>query len=214
MGLKINTQASIQTPCAILCGGASRRMGQDKAMLDFHGQELVKFVFQKYSHIFQDVYLSAKHRYFKLPTIIDSALYLKNSHKNPMHCPLIGLQSVFKHLDAEWIFFASVDTPFLSTNSIEKLFNLRQSNTQILYFQTPLHQHFLNAFFHSSLLDLITKNLSQQIYALSHLFANANTIALRLDDEKELINLNTMQDYQNALESSLKSNDLRNINGR
>ncbi len=191
----------IQTSCVILCGGASRRMGQDKALLPFNGQPLVKFMFEKYSHIFQTVYLSAKNPYFNLPTILDSKFYLKNTHKSPIHCPLIGLQSAFKALKDEWIFFASIDSPFLSTNTICNLFNLKQPNNQILYFQTQSHTHFLNAFFHISLLDLITNNLNHHLYALHHLFDKANTLKMTLDDEKELFNLNTKQDYKNALES-------------
>ena len=204
MSLTTNTKASIKTSCVILCGGASKRMGQDKALLPFDGQVLVKFMFEKYKHIFQNVYLSAKNTYFNLPTILDSTIYLKKSNKSPTHCPLIGLQSIFENLKDEWIFVASIDSPFLSTNSIYKLFDLRQPDSQILHFQTPSHTHFLNAFFHISLLDLITHNLKHHLYALSHLYANAKTITLKLDDEKELINLNTKQDYQNALESIFK----------
>lgn len=182
-------------------------MGQDKALLSFGNHTLIEFLFEKYKALFQNVYLSAKKAYFNFPTITDSlpSSNLKSSKlksgdkKNPAYCPLLGIKTAFETLLDEWIFFASIDSPFLSQKNILKLFQSRNEESQILYFQTPSHTHFLNAFFHRSTLDMVMRNLANHSYALHHLYSQVQTSKLVLDNELEFSNINTPQEYEQAL---------------
>ncbi len=192
----------IDVPCVILCGGKSQRMGRDKSLLPFGGVTLIEWMFDKFRALFSSTVLCGKQTYFHLPTILDAPAPLDTPA--PLHCPLLGLKSAFEALgDAEWIFFASVDTPFIPQDSILALFYHLQNHkdAQIVHFSTPLHTHYLNAFFHKSTLEILNHHLSRQIYALHEVYKNCHCASLSAADEGVFCNLNTLEIYENAKRS-------------
>src|ERR1035437_38083 len=92
----------------ILAGGYSRRMGQDKALLEFHGKPQIKHIYDLLHKYCSKVFLS-KRKYQKayhgIASINDSDEF---SHQGP----LAGILSAMKkYPDADWLVVAC-DLPF------------------------------------------------------------------------------------------------------
>ena len=94
----------------ILAGGYSRRMGQDKALLDFHGKAQVEHIYGLLQKYCASVFLSKRSdqdTYKNLAYIDDSSEF---SH----HGPLGGILSAMKkYPQADWLVMAC-DLPFIS----------------------------------------------------------------------------------------------------
>lgn len=90
----------------ILTGGASRRMGRDKASLDMDGQPLALMLAERYS-LLGGVCLSAA----RSDSFADSG-YTVLPDRYPGCGPLNGLISAFSGTDEDKIFLTAVDLPF------------------------------------------------------------------------------------------------------
>ncbi|MGB0806993.1 MAG: molybdenum cofactor guanylyltransferase [Salibacteraceae bacterium] len=114
----------------ILSGGRSKRMGQDKGLLK--GKE-IRFVDQAImtarsvsSHIFVSVGAHNKLFYNNLSekVIVDV--------KDDLG-PLGGIVSVLNHVHTPWFLVLSVDAPFVSTSSIQELWDNKQKAEGIVF---------------------------------------------------------------------------------
>src|SRR5262245_35426130 len=99
----------------ILAGGASKRMGTDKALLAYRGQPQLERSFQLLNTICEHTYVSVRADQSnepmraKLPQIVDTL---------PAIGPLAGIASaLLKHQDVAWLVVAC-DLPFLSRDAI------------------------------------------------------------------------------------------------
>src|ERR1700690_4215463 len=94
----------------ILAGGYSRRMGRDKALLEFHGRPQVQYIFDLLNKYCDQVFLSKRvdqkdHK--NIPTINDAPEFTD-------HGPLGGILSAMKEFpDANWLVLAC-DLPFIT----------------------------------------------------------------------------------------------------
>lgn len=98
----------------ILAGGDSRRMGQDKAMLEFAGRPLIHAVIDTMRQIFPVTILSVRQPRpeFNLPQVCDTE---ENGG------PLTGLVSALAQVQTPWAFAVGCDMPFVTPALVEKL---------------------------------------------------------------------------------------------
>jgi len=180
-------------PAVIFAGGKSSRMGQDKALLPFGGEEsLAAFQHKKLSSLFKEVYLSSKEEKFAFdaPVIYDK--YAQSS-------PLVALVSIFETLDSDEVFILGVDIPFVDKEVIEALYQKRDASMDAVVAQSPQGLQPLCGFYRRTVLSKARENLRQDIHKLQHLLKEARTLPVMIQDEKAFINLNTPQEYQSAL---------------
>ncbi len=90
----------------ILLGGESKRMGRDKAFVDWKGKTFLDHLYQELSAYNRNILLSVNQKQYdqlheKYPCILD---------EEPKKGPLVALFSVVKKLKGEILFFA-VDMP-------------------------------------------------------------------------------------------------------
>lgn len=105
--------------CVILAGGASRRMGRDKANLPLKtGETFLSRLVSEYSGAFP-VYVSVGET-GKFP--LHGARELLDLH--PGMGPLAGLEAAFKRTDAEIVFLTATDLPFGTLTLAKKLVSL------------------------------------------------------------------------------------------
>ena len=101
---------SMKYALIILCGGSSRRMGTDKALLPFGEECLLTYLVKKYQPYFPKIYLSIKTRgdytSLSLPVTEIPDLY-------PDAGPMSGVFSGLAMMDEERAFFLPIDIPFL-----------------------------------------------------------------------------------------------------
>lgn len=106
----------IPTACGILAGGASRRMGRNKALLAFRGKPLIRHQLDVLSPLFSEILISANdpapYSPFGLRVVPD--LFAEP-------CSLSGIHALLKAATAPRVFVVACDLPFLHPGLIRKL---------------------------------------------------------------------------------------------
>ena len=106
----------IPTACGILAGGASRRMGRNKALLPFRGKPLLRHQLDLLSPLFSEILISANdadpYAPFKLRVVPDV-------FAEP--CSLSGIHALLKAATAPRVFVVACDLPFLNPKLIRKM---------------------------------------------------------------------------------------------
>ena len=98
---------------AILAGGKSSRMGQDKALLEYEGKPLIQHVAEALQSVFKNAIIISdrgkRYKFLGLPVYED--IYKKCG-------PLGGIHVAFARTKTEKIFVASCDLPLLSSETV------------------------------------------------------------------------------------------------
>ena len=111
---------------------------------------------------------------------------------------MLALYSVLKAFENKFVFIISVDTPFVSEKSIQRL--ILSANEALMIVPSVANRaHFLCALYHSQIAPLCLKCLQNGVHKISALSQNLPPNALKFvefSDENEFFNLNTPQDYE------------------
>ena len=117
----------------ILTGGYSRRMGQDKALINLEGTTLLDRTYNLLSPLIEQVYVSVRHdqmneaKRAQYPMIIDLLGYSG---------PIAGILSAGDHdPNCGWLVVAC-DMPFLDSQTIDQLIRARNPETTATLFQS------------------------------------------------------------------------------
>src|SRR4051794_24106120 len=107
----------------ILCGGASRRMGRDKAWLPWHGRPLLAHVVDVVGRVCERVMVAAGPRR-GLPPLPDGVIVARDP--SPHGGPLQGLAAALRCLPADvaGFFLTGCDCPRLSEKVVALLAEL------------------------------------------------------------------------------------------
>ncbi len=154
-------------PCFILVGGKSSRFGSEN---DDKASLFYKLQYEKCKKIFKNVYFVAKYKKFKnYPFFIE---------KSKIYAPLPALEEIIKK--HKKVFVLSVDTPNITEKSIIKLLQKKAvaSNNPLIGYYDYTH------------LPKIRENLKGKMRIF-----NINKRKTKIN-EKELININTLNDLQ------------------
>ena len=186
------TKSLQELPCVILCGGKSSRMGEDKALLPFSSyNSLAQFQFDRLKPYFKSIQLSSKINKFDFPCDI---IY----DTEEISSPLIALKTILSALKDEKVFIMTVDTPFVSFDTIDKLY-ASSKDFDITVAQT-LRTHNLCGVFSKSILEKVVEMVDDDFHKVGALLKMVNTSYVKFDDENEFLNLNTPAEYKLAME--------------
>jgi molybdopterin-guanine dinucleotide biosynthesis protein A len=179
-------------PCVILCGGKSSRMGEDKALLPFsNNKTLTQYQYERLKPYFKEIYLSSKTNKFDF----DANIIYDNIESESS--PLIALKSIFEKLNSNRVFIITVDTPFVTIESIHKL--IINSDISNITIATTQYEHNLCGVYNKSCLLLINDMISHNNHKIGTLIKNTSSRKINFYDENEFLNLNKFNDYQKAL---------------
>jgi molybdenum cofactor guanylyltransferase len=100
--------------CAILAGGKSSRMGQDKATIKVGGKTLIRLAYDRVKEVFDDVIIVSR-----LHSTIESidAPVLKDVV--PFGNSMIGIVTALLYSKTPYTFVVACDMPFLSTEAFK-----------------------------------------------------------------------------------------------
>jgi len=180
-------------PAVLFAGGKSSRMQTDKALLPFAGYAtLSEYQYAKLNMLFETVFFAAKSNKFSFSCqLIEDRLQQSS--------PLVALISVFETLRAEEVFILSVDAPFVDKEEIEKIIASTNPFSDAIIAQSPSGIQPLCGLYRKSILPLAYKHFKDKNYALHALLCAAHTTYIPFDDDNPFANLNTPQEYQEAL---------------
>ena len=194
-----------EIPCVILCGGKSSRMGEDKSLLPFSSSaSLTQYQFDRLKPYFKNIYLSSKTNKFDF--ISDNELLLDEN--KDIFSPILALNTIFDKFQNQKIFIITVDTPFVSIESISKLID-ESKDVDICVAQTEKIHNLCGVF--SSNISLAIKNMIENnIHKIGYLIKNNKFKILEFPNDSEFININNQNDYEKALSYIRINNNYNN----
>ncbi len=152
---------------------------------------LLEYQYTRLLKLFKKVIISAKKSYeLNAPYLLEG--------ESDLFSPLFGIHNAFLTLQTPYIFFIPIDTPLVSFESIKALCGIK--NFSVVYAKSPTKEHYLISLWHQNNLNALSYALKTQNYRLSDLVKNTSSIAMHLDKEKEFLNLNTLKDYELAVQ--------------
>ncbi|MGL2340249.1 molybdenum cofactor guanylyltransferase MobA [Helicobacter pylori] len=184
-------------PCVLLAGGKSSRfiinnIQINKALMPLKSySSLLEYQYSHLLKLFKQVIISAKKSYEL------NAHYLLEKESD-LFSPLFGIHNAFLTLQTPYIFFIPIDTPLVSFESIKTLCGIQ--NFSVVYAKSPTKEHYLISLWHKNTLNALSYALKTQNYRLSDLVKNTSSIAIHFDQEEEFLNLNTLKDYELAVQ--------------
>ncbi|GAA7910474.1 molybdenum cofactor guanylyltransferase MobA [Helicobacter pylori] len=184
-------------PCVLLAGGKSSRfitnnIQTNKALMPFESYfSLLEYQYTRLLKLFKKVIISAKKSYeLNAPYLLE--------RESDLFSPLFGIYNAFLTLQTPYIFFIPIDTPLVSFESIKALCGIK--NFSVVYAKSPTKEHYLISLWHQNNLNALSHALKTQNYRLSDLVKNTSSVAMHLDKEEEFLNLNTLKDYELAVQ--------------
>ncbi|GAA8482732.1 molybdenum cofactor guanylyltransferase MobA [Helicobacter pylori] len=184
-------------PCVVLAGGKSSRfttnnIQTNKALMPFESySSLLEYQYSRLLKLFKQVIISAKKSYeLNAPYLLEK--------ESDLFSPLFGIYNAFLTLQTPYIFFIPIDAPLVSFESIKTLCGIQ--NFSVVYAKSPTKEHYLISLWHQSILNALSYALKTQNYRLSDLVKNTSSIAIHFNQEEEFLNLNTLKDYELAVQ--------------
>jgi cyclic pyranopterin phosphate synthase len=178
----------------ILTGGLSKRMGQDKALLDCYGQPCALYLYKLMQSYCEQVYLSARPDQW-LSTPLEGLPILPDQVTSVG--PISGLLTAFQtHPDVNWLVIAC-DLMQVQAHTIEYLLAHYQENT-IATCYTNNEQGFpepLCAIYTPKAQVVFAEAYHGGIYCPVKILQNQCCTLVKPRNPNELINVNTPEDY-------------------
>ncbi|WRB81626.1 molybdenum cofactor guanylyltransferase MobA [Helicobacter pylori] len=184
-------------PCVLLAGGKSSRfitnnIQTNKALVPFESYfSLLEHQYTRLLKLFKKIIISAKKSYeLNAPYLLE--------RESDLFSPLFGIYNAFLTLQTPYIFFIPIDTPLVSFESIKALCGIK--NFGVVYAKSPTKEHYLISLWHQNIFNALSYALKTQNYRLSDLVKNTSSIAMHFNKEEEFLNLNTLKDYELAVQ--------------
>ena len=197
----------IEKSCVVLCGGKSSRMESNKAILPFGAYRLITYQIIKLSQIFSSVAISLKeNKKDEILRILDDDISKTKINIESIQIitedleyfsPLFGILNCFDTLNANEIFFIPVDYPFVKSHTIGILIN-NSNDCDVVYAKDSNKMHPLIGIWKRNIKDKIAKALKNNEFKILDFLSLCNAKSIYFDT-LEFVNLNTKQDYENAL---------------
>ncbi|RVZ88790.1 molybdenum cofactor guanylyltransferase MobA [Helicobacter pylori] len=184
-------------PCVLLAGGKSSRfiingVQINKALVPLKSYpSLLEYQYSRLLKLFKKVIISTKKSHeLNAPYLLEK--------ESDLFSPLFGIYNAFLTLQTPYIFFIPIDTPLVSFESIKALCGIK--NFSVIYAKSLTKEHYLISLWHQNSLNALSYALKTQNYRLSDLVKNTPSVAINFNQEEEFLNLNTLKDYELAVQ--------------
>ena len=182
--------------CVILSGGKSSRMGEDKSLLPFSSSKtLIQYQYNRLKPYFKNIYISSKVDKFDF---LEKEFLILDENKD-VFSPILALDTIFKKFQNQKIFIITVDTPFVSIDTISKLIE-ESKDCDICIAQTE-KTHNLCGVFSSNISLTIKTMIENDIHKIWFLIKNNIYKIIELPNNNEFLNINHRDDYEIALKN-------------
>jgi molybdopterin-guanine dinucleotide biosynthesis protein A len=192
-------------PAYVLAGGASKRFGKDKALVDFGGKPMLRRIYELLAQISSNVKMVARQgRYSGLGIEIVEDRW-------PGEGPLGGIITALEHSagvegGAEWNLIVGCDMPFLTRDWLTFLIErASQTSVDVLLPKSAHGPEPLCACYRTDAAPVLRNVFDQGIRKVTQALTHVQTELLdeaqwkRFDSAGRLLwNMNTAADYENA----------------
>jgi molybdopterin-guanine dinucleotide biosynthesis protein A len=196
-----------QIEAFILAGGASSRMGTDKARLLLEGKTFIERISQTLGDVASRVVIVGQH---------SEDLSLESvSDVHPKWGALGGIETALTNCETEWAFVIACDLPFATADLWRRLSSFRPGHDAVVPIQQDLIPQPLCAFYKvRPCLDQVTKLIRTGLRRPLDLLQTVNTKwvpFVEIEDmsgsENFFVNINTPEDYYVASRKGLAGGD-------
>ncbi|MDD2886183.1 MAG: molybdenum cofactor guanylyltransferase MobA [Aliarcobacter sp.] len=188
--------------CVILSGGKSSRMGEDKSLLPFSSYKtLIQYQYERLKPYFKKIYISSKINKFDF--LQTDTLILDENQD--VFSPILALDSIFNKLTNQKIFIITVDSPFVSIDTISKL--IKESEDYDICIAQSQRTHNLCGVFSSNISKTIKNMIENNIHKIFHLIKNNKYKIIEFPNNNEFMNINNKDEYKESLTYINKSNN-------
>lgn len=168
-------------------------MEEDKSLLPFASKTLIQYQYERLKPYFKDVYISSKVDKFDF---LDKKYLIIDENKE-VFSPILALDTIFKIFQNQKIFIITVDSPFVSIETISKLI-YESKDCDICIAQTE-KTHNLCGIFSSNISISIKTMISNNIHKVFYLIKNNKFKIIQFHNNGEFTNINNKNDYKEAL---------------
>jgi molybdopterin-guanine dinucleotide biosynthesis protein A len=176
----------------VLAGGASRRMGRDKATLPYLGTTLVEHVVGVVSERCKPVFVIAAPGQ-PVPDVKAEVLRDDVRGVGPLVATGRGLRAAAE-AGVPWVFVCAVDMPFLDTALIDVLVDSAEGLSADVVLPWDGRDHFLAGLYRASLVDRISDLVAAGERSMTALANSVETQRIVVADGRALTNVNSASD--------------------
>jgi molybdopterin-guanine dinucleotide biosynthesis protein A len=182
--------------CAILAGGQSRRMGQDKATLRVGDMGLIERVYAVVRDIFDDIFVVSSHhkKIQGVPVpVVEDAL--------PHGGSLVGIISALLFSRTPYAFVVACDMPFLDGDLIRRMVD-QTSGEDVIVPKSAAGYEPLHAIYNRSCLSYMLGLVDANRFKIDRIFPFLTVRTISIDSESSpqgitsFINVNTEEDLE------------------
>ena len=180
----------------VLAGGASRRMGRDKATLPYFGATLLDYVVSVVRQRCAPIFVIAAPGQ-PLPDVDGEVLRDEIRGVGPLLATGRGLRAAAE-AGATWAFVCAVDMPFLNPVLIDVLLNYAKNLPAEVVLPWDGRDHYLAALYRTSLVQQIDALVAAGERSMAALVNRVDTQRIVVADGRPLTNVNTAADLPAA----------------
>lgn len=184
--------ASQKITAIILAGGASSRMGSDKALLEWRDHPFIVHIIESLRTQADDIVINTNSprdfAQFNLPTISDAGTDRRG--------PLAGILAAMNYSTTPWTLVVPCDNPLLSTRLVARLaVALEQEQSDLAFAYSNDDNHYLYALMRTELRDSLMTFLSGNDYAVRRWYSTLHVSRVDFSDQPECFrNINSADD--------------------
>lgn len=184
----------------IMAGGKSRRMGQDKSMLEINGEPVIKHILKQLRPHFSQILISsddeARYNFLDVEVVPD-----EDTGKGP----LMGITSALRVSQKEVNFVIACDIPKVDISFVRRMVTASKGFDAVVPQIGPSKYEPLFAVYKKSILAEMDKAIAAGKYRIIDPFEYCKVKYIGLTCGTQLENLNTMKDYHKFV---MKNNDV------
>jgi len=174
----------------IMAGGRSRRMGQDKTILEINGTPVIKYVFDQLRLHFDQILVSssnmAKYSFLGVEVVPDEV-----ANKGP----LVGIASALRISRNDTNFVIACDIPEVDIGLVRQLVKKSRNFDAVMPQTGPSQYEPLFAVYKKSTLAAIDESIISGNYKILDPLKKCKVNYVKLPRAEQIKNLNTMNDY-------------------
>ncbi len=182
---------------AILAGGASSRMGTNKALLKVHDQPIITRTYQTLAKLFHEVFIVTN-----TPEEYDFLPCRKVPDIFPGIGSIAGLHSALKHSSSQRTFVTACDMPFIETETIRYLCELQQKGFDAVIPFSSGGQEPLHAVYSTSCGDILEQAIKGNERKILDILGRMKTRLVSWEEiqgicssDRSFLNVNTPEEY-------------------
>jgi molybdopterin-guanine dinucleotide biosynthesis protein A len=186
----------------VLSGGKSERMGKDKGLMVFGEEPLVKRNLRFLEGLCDEVLISANDAAY------EAFGYTVIQDRYKGIGPIAGIYEALRQAKHEWVLMLSCDLVFPEGDLLAALIDAMKEGFDLVAYKKGERAEPLFACYSKALLPMVEARIERGEYKLQHLIRETKAGFLNIpligdaagkEQEAEIINVNTREDYARAL---------------